>query len=102
MTPETRPLLRELSEAFGILGAEDEVRGAMARYLAPFAGVTYHRLGSLIAKNGETQAEPRVMLRVQMDAAGLAARQITEDGLLRSCGRLQTCSHVLYLAVIAG
>ena len=83
MSPETRELLRELSEAFGVSGYEDEVRAAMARHLKSIAEVTYDRLGSLIAKQQGSAAEPRVMLPAHMDEVGLVVRHITKDGFLR-------------------
>jgi len=83
MTPETRALLRELSEAFGLPGAEEEVRAVMARHLAPLAEISYDRFGSLIARKQGTQTEPRVMLPAHMDEVGLAVKQITDDGFLR-------------------
>ena len=83
MTPETHGVLRELSEAFGVPGYEDEVRAAMARHLKPLAEVTYDRLGSIIARQKGSAAEPRVMLPAHMDEVGLIVRQITSDGFLR-------------------
>jgi endoglucanase len=83
MTDETRQLLRELSEAFGVPGAEDEVRQLMARRLGVFCEVTYDRLGSLIAKKQGSASEPRVMLPAHMDEVGLIVRQITDEGFLR-------------------
>jgi len=82
MTPETRDLLKELSEAFGIPGAEEEVRAIMARHLAPLAEISYDRFGCLIARKQGAQAEPRVMLPAHMDEVGLAVKQITDQGFL--------------------
>lgn len=83
MSEEVRELLRELSEAFGVAGYEDDVRAIMTRRLKPFAEVEYDRLGSLIAKQEGAAAEPRVMLPAHMDEVGLIVRQITDDGFLR-------------------
>jgi endoglucanase len=83
MTPQTREILRELSEAFGVPGYEDDVRAAMAKHLEPLAEITYDRLGSLIARRQGTAAEPRVMLPAHMDEVGLIVRHITSDGFLR-------------------
>jgi endoglucanase len=83
MDPQTCELLRELSEAFGVPGYEDEVRAAMARHLAPLAEITYDRLGSLIARQQGAAAQPRVMLPAHMDEVGLIIRHITSDGFLR-------------------
>jgi putative aminopeptidase FrvX len=83
MTPETRALLCELSEAFGLPGAEEEVRAAMARHLAPFTEVSYDRFGCIIARKQGAQPEPRIMLPAHMDEVGLQVKLITDDGFLR-------------------
>jgi endoglucanase len=83
MTPETRDLLRELSEAFGVPGAEDEVRAILARHLAPFAEISYDRLGSIIARKRGSSAAPKVMLPAHMDEIGLIVKHITDQGFLR-------------------
>ena len=59
MTSDRRALLRELTEAFGIPGSEDEVRGIMARHLAPVAEISYDRMGSIIARQQGTAERPR-------------------------------------------
>jgi putative aminopeptidase FrvX len=83
MTPETRGMLHELSEAFGIPGYEDDVRSAMAKRLETVAEISYDRLGSLIARKVGAAGEPRVMLPAHMDEVGLMIRHITSDGFLR-------------------
>lgn len=83
MTPETRSLLKELSEAFGIPGAEEEVRAIMARHLALVAEISYDRFGCIIARKQGAATKPRVMLPAHMDEVGLAVKQITDDGFLR-------------------
>jgi endoglucanase len=83
MTNETRDLLRELSEAFGVPGAEDEVRAIMVRHLAPYAEVSYDRLGSVIARRQGSSDAPRIMLPAHMDEIGLIVRHITDEGFLR-------------------
>lgn len=83
MTSDRRALLRELTEAFGIPGSEDEVRGIMARHLAPVAELSYDRMGSIIARQQGTAERPRIMLPGHMDEIGLIVRQITDEGFLR-------------------
>ena len=83
MTPETREILRELTEAFGVPGYEDEVRAVIAKHVGLLADITYDRLGSLIARKAGSAAEPRVMLPAHMDEVGLIVRQVTNDGFLR-------------------
>ncbi len=88
MTPDTRRMLCELSEAFGIPGAEDEVRALMTKHLAPLAEISYDRFGCVIARKQGAAASPRVMLPAHMDEIGLTIRHITDEGYLRfvTCG----------------
>lgn len=81
-------LLKELTEAFGPTGFEDEVRGIVRRELdAIGASVRTDVLGNVIAAVGETHPGPRVMLDAHMDEVGLMVTHIGEGrdeaGLLR-------------------
>lgn len=95
MTCETRQLLRELSEAFGISGAEDEVRAIMARRLAPLAEISYDKLGCIIARKVGAAAAPRIMLPAHMDEMGLMVKHITDEGFLRFTGMRGWWSQVM-------
>ncbi len=76
----TQALLRELSEAAGPPGFEDDVRRIMVREMKPYASITYDGLGSVIAQNGSTG--PRIMLDAHMDELGGIVRRTTRDGFL--------------------
>ena len=47
---ETLRMMQELTEALGVPGQEDEVRGLMARYLAPYGELVRDNLGSIVAR----------------------------------------------------
>ncbi len=76
----TERLLRELSDAAGPPGFEEDVRRIMVRELKPYAEISYDGLGSVIAKNGARG--PRVMLDAHMDELGGVVRRVTKDGFL--------------------
>lgn len=81
-------LLKELTEAFGPTGFEDEVRGIVRRELdAMGLSVRTDVLGNVIASTGEHHPGPRVMLDAHMDEVGLMVTHIgegrEEGGLLR-------------------
>ncbi|AEJ43503.1 M42 family metallopeptidase [Alicyclobacillus acidocaldarius] len=81
-------LLKELTEAFGPTGFEDEVRGVVRRELdAMGLSVRTDVLGNVIASTGEHHPGPRVMLDAHMDEVGLMVTHIGEGredgGLLR-------------------
>jgi putative aminopeptidase FrvX len=76
----TEALLRELSNAAGPPGFEEDVRRIMVREMKPYARISYDGLGSVIAQNGS--AGPRVMLDAHMDELGGVVRRVTKDGFL--------------------
>jgi len=74
-------LLRELSEAPGPPGFEEDVRRIMVRELKPYAArISYDGLGSVIAQHGASG--PRIMLDAHMDELGGIVRRATPDGYL--------------------
>lgn len=74
-------LLRELSQAAGPSGFEEDVRGIMVRELKPYAAkITYDGLGSVIAQHGSSG--PRIMLDAHMDELGGVVRRTTREGYL--------------------
>ncbi len=76
----TETLLRELSDAAGPPGFEEDVRRIMVREMKPYAHISYDGLGSVIAQNGA--AGPRVMLDAHMDELGGVVRRVTGEGFL--------------------
>ena len=77
----TQALLRELSEAPGPSGFEEDVRKIMVREMKPYAGsIRYDGLGSVIAQQGSSG--PRIMLDAHMDELGGVVRRVTPTGFL--------------------
>ena len=76
----TQSLLRDLSDASGPPGFEEDVRRIMVREMKPYARISYDGLGSVIAQNGTSG--PRVMLDAHMDELGGVVRRVTKDGFL--------------------
>lgn len=79
----TEKLLKELSEARGTIGREDEVRRILVRHLTPLGDICYDRLGSVICKLPGAAERPRIMLAAHMDEVGFLVKSITRDGFLR-------------------
>ncbi|HEY75911.1 MAG TPA: M42 family metallopeptidase [Thermoflexia bacterium] len=77
----TVQLLKELTEAHGVPGYEEEVRSLVRRYLEPLGVIEEDRIGSLICRQGETG--PRVLLAAHMDEIGFMVHHITKDGFIR-------------------
>lgn len=76
-------LLRELSEAIGVSGAEDEVRTILRHRVGPFVeGVAVDALGNLLAWRGDPQA-PAVVVAAHTDEVGFLVSAIEPGGFLR-------------------
>ncbi len=82
---ETLRMMQELTEALGVPGQEDEVRGLMARYLAPYGELVRDNLGSIVARVAGPDAGqgPRVLVAGHMDEVGFMVTHITDEGYLR-------------------
>lgn len=77
----TEALLRELSNAAGPPGYEEDVRRIMVREMKPLAGqLSYDGMGSVIARQGSSG--PRIMLDAHMDELGGVVRRVTKGGFL--------------------
>lgn len=76
-------LLRELVEAHGVSGYEDDVRAIVRRELEPLVDeVRTDRMGNLIAtKKGN--GGPKLMLAAHMDEIGFVVKFIEKGGFLR-------------------
>jgi endoglucanase len=77
-------VLEELSNACGVAGREEEVRGLMKDLLKPNVDkIEEDKLGNLIGiKKGKKDA-PTVMLASHMDEIGLMIKNITKEGFLQ-------------------
>jgi len=83
MADATMELLRELTEAHGIPGYEQEVRQVIRQHLKDITTIEQDRLGSIVCrKDGRTES-PRVMLAGHMDEIGFIVKLITEEGFIR-------------------
>jgi len=78
-------ILKELSEAFGVSGCEDEVREIIIQAIKDYVDeVRVDSLGSLIAlKRGTGESELKVMVAAHMDEVGLMITHFEENGSLR-------------------
>jgi putative aminopeptidase FrvX len=79
----TEKLFKELTEAAGVPGYEEEVRSAIQRHLEPVARIERDKLGSIIGVSKGTADSPRVMLAGHMDEVGFMVSLITDEGFVR-------------------
>jgi endoglucanase len=83
MSDETVKLLRELTEAPGVSGYEQEVREIIRKHLQNITVIEQDHLGSIVCrKNGEAET-PRIMIAGHMDEIGFIVKLITDEGFIR-------------------
>lgn len=76
-------LLKDLTEAPGVPGQEDEVAKIMERYLKPISEISYDRLGSLIAKKKGAKESPKVLIAGHMDEVAFMVKEVTKEGYVK-------------------
>ncbi len=80
---KTELVFKELTEASGISGFEDEVADLMASRLRGVAKISYDKLGSLVAeKRGKTDS-PKVMIAAHMDEVGFMVKSVDKGGFIK-------------------
>ncbi|MEM2995703.1 MAG: M42 family metallopeptidase [Candidatus Bathyarchaeia archaeon] len=76
--------LEKLSNACGVAGREDEVRGLMKKFLKPYVDeVREDKLGNVIGIKRGGENAVKVMLAAHMDEIGLLVKTISKDGFLQ-------------------
>ena len=77
-------MYREITEAFGVPGYEDEVRSVILKYLKPHADeITTDNLGSVIAKKEGKKNTVRILFVAHMDECGFMVKSLTKEGYIR-------------------
>ena len=83
MTKATLAMLKELTEAHGVPGFEEEVQGIVAKHLPKSVKVEHDRLGSIVCKKAGSKDRPRIMIPGHMDEIGFMVKLITKDGYIK-------------------
>jgi len=79
-------LLKELTDAPGPPGYEEEVRKLMAEHMREFTPkVSFDGLGSVIAQQGDSG--PRIMLDAHMDELGGMVRRVLLARIMHQCNK---------------
>ncbi|MEW5993794.1 MAG: M42 family metallopeptidase [Candidatus Zixiibacteriota bacterium] len=77
-------LLKEITEANGVSGYEDEVRRIMARELRDRVDtIEYDKMGSILGVKRGSGDRPRVLIVGHMDEIGFMVKEITEEGYIK-------------------
>ncbi len=81
---KTELLLKEVTEANGISGYEDEVRNIMTRELGPISdSVEYDKMGSVLGRKKGSADRPRVLILGHLDEIGFMVKEITKEGYIK-------------------
>jgi putative aminopeptidase FrvX len=80
---QTEKMLKELTEAYGVTGHEEDVARIMARHLSPMCKISYDKLGSIIAEKKGAQKDPKIMLAGHMDEVGFLVKEVTKEGFIK-------------------
>lgn len=76
-------MLKELTDAIGVSGHEEEVSRTMEKYLVGLGEISHDKLGSLICKKTGKGNGPSVMIAAHMDEIGFMVKQVTKDGFIK-------------------
>ncbi len=80
----TENVLKELTEAFGPSGFEEEVRDKIYNFVKDIVDeVKTDKLGSLIAIKKGKKENPRIMFIAHMDEIGLMVKGFTQEGYVK-------------------
>ncbi len=83
MKDRTMELIRELTEAPGISGYEQEVREIIRRHLRRLTIIEQDRLGSIVCRKNGQAKNPRIMLAGHMDEIGFIVKLVTDEGFIK-------------------
>lgn len=75
--------LKELAEAHGVSGYEDDIVDILKKHFKNRAEVTRDRIGSIIAKKVGTAQNPKIMFAAHMDEIGFMVQEITKEGFIK-------------------
>jgi endoglucanase len=80
---ESVKLLKELTEAVGVSGYEEEIRKIIKNELNNICDIELDRLGSIICKKQGKEKYPKIMIPAHMDEIGFMVKSITDDGFIK-------------------
>ena len=80
---QTLEFLKELVDAHGVPGHEDDVAKVMQKHLKGVGAFSKDRLGSFVCEKVGDAKGPRVMLAGHLDEVGFMVRSITKEGFIK-------------------
>ncbi len=83
MNKTTLAMLKELTEAHGVSGFEEEIQSVIKKHLPSGTKIEYDRLGSIVCKKEGVKGGPRIMIPGHMDEIGFMVKFITDQGFIK-------------------
>jgi putative aminopeptidase FrvX len=80
---EVELMLKELTEAIGVPGQEEDVSKVLEKQMAGLGKISHDKLGSFICTKTGRSAKPVVMIAAHMDEVGFMVKQVTGNGFLK-------------------
>ncbi len=81
---KTELLLKEITEANGVSGYEEDVRKLMAREFESCTdSIEYDKIGSIMGTLEGTTDTPRVLVAGHMDEIGFMVKEVTKEGYIK-------------------
>ncbi len=82
LTKEREKLFKDLTQAAGVSGFEDEIRDVIKGYLPNNVKIDYDNTGSLLVTKPGLSSHPKIMLSAHMDEVGFMVSRISEEGFI--------------------
>ena len=79
----TLEFLKELVDAHGVPGFEDDVAQVMQKHLKGVGEISRDRLGSFICEKAGQSKGPKVMLAGHLDEVGFLVKSVTKEGFVK-------------------
>lgn len=76
-------LLKQLTDASGVSGYEEEIFNILKEHFKQHASLTKDKIGSIIAKKTGTSEKPKILFAAHMDEIGFMVKEITKDGFIK-------------------
>lgn len=76
-------LFKELTDAFGVSGYEQDVASILKKHFGDHGQITRDKLGSIIVKKVGTSEKPKIMFAAHMDEVGFMVKEITKQGFIK-------------------
>lgn len=76
-------LFKELTEAPGVPGYENEIRKIIRKHLSDITTIETDKVGSIVCRKDGESDRPKIMLAGHMDEVGFMVKFVTDEGFIK-------------------